>query len=323
MDTARPNVAGVLSNHGYTLVKKIDEGGFGSVSTVLSEKYPGITFVAKCMKIPGNQVEIESFNHEITVLRSVCHPNIVQLYDHFSEDGTFVLILEYCEGGSLDSYLRHSTITQQRLVTLFKEILSGLAALHEMGIAHRDIKPKNILIDKYGRAKLADFGLAFIGETGRPKCVGSLCFMAPEIINMTADANLFKADMWSLGITFFVAATGRKPWEGSQSVTVMRKVICHGVQQYPLHMDREMRRFLMRILVVDPDGRPSCEQLLTDPIFRTAHDAMYTGMSQVLRGSTHVMRPSVHRSFVVKLARKRGRSLNAEPQETFVPLDPM
>ena len=313
-----PDIQAILAQHGYSLIKKIDEGGFGSVSTVSSTKYQNVTFVAKCMKIPGNKTEIESFNHEIAVLRSVCHPNIVQLYDHFSEDGVFVLILEYCEGGSLDSYLRHSKISHQHLTVIFKEILSGLSALHSMGIAHRDIKPKNILIDKYGRAKLADFGLANFGETGGPKWAGSVCFMAPEIINLANGANLLKADIWSLGITFFVAATGRKPWEGSPNLTVMRRVISNGVQQYPINMHRELRRFLMRILIVDPDERPTCETLLVDPFLRSAAPSMYSEIPVGLRGSAHTLKPSVQRSVVFKMARKRGRSANAELQPTFI-----
>lgn len=316
-----PDIEQILRLHGYTVISQIGEGGFGSVATVSSDKYPDVTFVAKFMKIPGDKNEMESFDHEITVLRSVCHPNIVQMYDHFEENGIFVLILEYCDGGSLDSYLRRNTLPHRRLVAIFKEILCGLSALHSMGIAHRDLKPRNILIDKYGRAKLADFGLSCFVKNGGPKWAGSLCFMAPEVLNLENGVNLFKADIWSLGITFFVCATGRKPWEASQSPALMRKVISNGVQQYPASMNREMRQFLMHILYVDPVQRPSCESLLSHPFFRPAASGVYAGIAPKLHGSSSAIRPTLNSKFLLKRMRKRVWSLTGESQATFAEND--
>ncbi|KAH0795704.1 CAMK family protein kinase [Histomonas meleagridis] len=181
---------------------------------------------------------------------------------------TLSIILEYCAGGSLkDVVLKEGPIKPPKLYWLCYQILDALSYCHEKNIAHRDIKPANILIDSYGRPKLADFGLSKIIEKGESttSCTGSRPYMAPEIINRQ-NADPFLADIWSLGVTFYAIALGHLPWCCHSGIE-LDVAINIGMLPFPSNIDPAFRELIRSMVVVDPTKRMSLANLMNLPIF--------------------------------------------------------
>lgn len=256
-----------LESHNYELKEKIGSGGYASVFKCRQVKYKEIF----CVKIIELQEDSSgnlaiSFLSEIQTLVKIIHPNIITIFDHFQSKHCFYLILEYCPNGSLfDLISQKGQISKEKLVDLYKQILQATNYIHSIGIAHRDIKPRNILFDMHNRPKLADFGLAEFYKTNqkeREKFGGSLPYMAPELV-MIQEFNPEAVDVWALGISFYEMATGSLPWASSQVKTeILSGFIC-----FPNDLDEQITFLIKKMLQHDPERRPSCKQLLDFPIF--------------------------------------------------------
>jgi serine/threonine protein kinase len=262
-------LAAFLGEHGYDLLEQIGVGSYGLVYTVLSRKYSGIVFVAKVMTLPAGGPSAQVFDREIEMLTNLAHPHIVSLYDTFQAGCDFVLILEFCGQGTIDRYVRLQRLPEAQIVRMLRQVLSALAHCHALGIAHRDLKPANILIDHYGRPKLADFGLSCFARGGADgaRVAGSLSYMAPELVARHDAPDLLSADIWSLGITFFVLFVGATPWPRLAVAPELMEAIARGVTAFPETLRPPVRQFLARMLALDPAARPGAAELMADPIF--------------------------------------------------------
>lgn len=211
--------------HGYKLVKYLNHGSFGNVYIVRSLKY-NIDFVCKvAINYFIDQSSSLSFMHEAEILTMLNHPNIVKIYDIFSENGKMFIILEYCSGGSLKDVISQGQTDPKRIIQYAFEIVNALEYMHNLGYAHCDIKPSNILLDEYGRAKIADFGLSRLVDHSKNEEIscGSLSYMAPEII-MSLGTDPFKSDIWAFGITLYYLATGKLPYTGKSYKKLMSEI---------------------------------------------------------------------------------------------------
>lgn len=217
-----------LYKRGYENMQPIGDGGSATVFKVQSRQYQE-DFVVKLIDlgIDDNSIkEIPSaFQAEIDSLIKLDHPHVIKIFDHFTSDTMLYIILEYCPGGSLKDMIdKEGYIRPPVVFDLCRQILEALHFCHMNGVAHRDVKPSNILIDKYGRAKLADFGLAQLYQTSiyssdysDKACPistifgGSIPYLAPEILSQKP-YDPRKADVWSLGVTFYEMASGKLPF---------------------------------------------------------------------------------------------------------------
>jgi serine/threonine protein kinase len=187
-------------------------------------------------------------------LEAVWGPNVINVYETFTERGLSFMILEYCPGGSLlDLIKQEGPIRSDRLYSLCLEVLDALNSCHETGIAHLDIKPQNILFDKFDRAKLSDFGCAIRAS----KCLcqqfrGSPGYAAPEIVKHQA-YDPFKADVWSLGVTFYLMVCGHLPWNVHSEEYI--RAMQYGLEESDPMIPADFLRILRKMLVVDPEGR--------------------------------------------------------------------
>jgi serine/threonine protein kinase len=174
------------------------------------------------------------------------------------------MVLEYCPGGSLFDMISDGPIPMARLWPLGKQVLDALIACHQHGIAHLDIKPQNILLDKFGRAKLCDFGLARRVEIGRltQQFKGSVAFLAPEILRKQ-HYDPFKADVWSLGVTFYVCASGHLPWPTKAAEFFAG--VSRGLSEVDDDIPPDFGDVLKRMIVPDPSAR--CQLAELAPIF--------------------------------------------------------
>lgn len=261
-----------MQEHEYKILNPIGEGGFATCFTCFSEKY-NCTYCVKLMELSSERKTLpETFNAEINSLIKVTHPNVVGIYDYFNSKNILYIILEYCTGGSLDRIIqKKKKIEPPELYSMCKQILTALQVVHSLGIAHRDIKPQNILLDNHQRPKLADFGLAqqITKSELSERFSGSLPFKSPEILNMKP-YDPFLGDVWALGVTFYYMAFGELPWKAN-TMTDWKLLVESGITNFPnASPGINFNRALKRMIEPKVTQRASLEEIIRIPVFAEA-----------------------------------------------------
>ncbi|OHT01802.1 CAMK family protein kinase [Tritrichomonas foetus] len=256
----------------YTFIEQIGHGGFSEVYKVTHRTFKNY-FVAKAMRTDPSETESkwEVFEAEVKALSALSHPNIIRLYDHFKQGNQFYLVLEYCPNGSLhDESMAQGGIKVSRFYELGREIVEALAYCHKNGVAHRDIKPGNVLLDPYYRAKIADFGLC--AKTNAEELTenfgGSLSFLAPEIFQKKPH-NAMMADVWALGVTFATILMARTPWN-SDSLGGLKKLIASAKFRLSHRIPDILQDLIKKMIVVEPTERLTMQEILNHPFFSQA-----------------------------------------------------
>ena len=258
-------LTGVIND--YSFIKPLGRGGFSTVYLVKSLKYNNV-YVAKVTPIPTEPTSLDATEAEITALMNLSHPNIIKFFDHFTHGTDFIMILEYCSGGCLQNILESGHgLPLPNFISYGRQILSALAFCHKKNIAHRDIKPGNILLDSEGRVKLSDFGIALTdADQLHQTFSGSLLYEPPEVINKKAH-NPMLADIWSLGVLFAYMINGSLPWH-CDNIGLLKARISAAKYKLRSSTPPDVAALIGRMIVVDPTERPTAEQLLNDPLFR-------------------------------------------------------
>jgi eukaryotic-like serine/threonine-protein kinase len=163
------------------------------------------------------------FIGEAKSVAKLSHPNIVGVYDQGADGQYLYLVMEYVAGRTLRELLRErGWLPWQEALSVMDPVLAGLAAAHQAGIVHRDVKPENVLITADGRVKVVDFGLArasaAVGNTQAGVIIGSVNYIAPEqVTGAPSDA---RTDVYAAGILLFEMLTGRQPFSGETLLAV-------------------------------------------------------------------------------------------------------
>jgi serine/threonine protein kinase len=199
----------------------------------------------------------ERFQREAQALARLSHSNIVTVYDFGETGGLYYLLMEYVDGVNLRQLLQKRKITPPQALTIVPKICEALQYAHEQQIVHRDIKPENVLVDKYGRVKIADFGIAKIlgrampngSLTGEKGVIGTPHYMAPEQIEKPATVD-HRADIYSLGVVFYELLTGELPLgrfpAPSQKIQVdvrLDEIVLHALEKEPKRRYQQAREF--------------------------------------------------------------------------------
>lgn len=263
----------------------IGQGSFGSVYLAL-HAVTGELLAVKQVEAPSpasnsqndarKKSMIDALKREISLLRDLQHPNIVQYLGASSSAEHLNIFLEYVPGGSVQTMLNSYGALREPLIRNFvRQIVTGLAYLHGREIIHRDIKGANILVDNKGGIKISDFGiskkieasnlLAGAGNNkNRPSLQGSVFWMAPEVVKQTSYTR--KADIWSLGCLVVEMMTGNHPFPDCSQLQAIFKI--GGAKISPTIPDdasEEAVVFLKSAFEVDHTKRPSAEELLFSP----------------------------------------------------------
>lgn len=256
----------------YAFVKTIGEGHFGKV-LLAKDRRTREKFAVKVIKKDTTELRSQTLiQRELDILRLVNHHNIVRLFDLFDHEDRLYFVLEYMSGGALYEVISSKNIqfNEEKASLIVRDILQGLAYLHEKGIVHRDVKPENILTT--GKtwpftSKLADFGLSnFLNAGALESKVGTPYFCAREVV--TNESYDSKADLWSLGVVTYEMLSGRKPFEGSHTKSVLYAIL-DGRYTFPAkqfqYVSVEARDFISKLICIDVNKRLSALEALQHP----------------------------------------------------------
>ena len=259
--------------NGYLFNSVIGKGQYGTVYKVMSVGKREV-FAAKAISKAqiqdgGSHMRLQ---REVDVLAFLEHPNIVHLHDFFSDNENYYLIMDLCTGGELKGYIeKNGKIKEETAALLFYQIVSAIAYCHASGIAHRDIKPQNIMIGKFPIVKVTDFGLCgMIENEPMTEFCGSLGYCSPEcLFKAPYDGKL--SDIWSLGVTLYAMVTGSLPWDCSDQTKMFSQIL---EAKYPEpKVSPACKNLIGSLLKVQPTDRMPLNEVLKHGWFKIAGQA--------------------------------------------------
>ena len=171
---------------------------------------------------------MEQIKREISVMKLVRHPNIVQLYEVMATKTKIYFVLEYVKGGELFNKIAKGKLREDAARKYFQQLVSAVDFCHSRGVYHRDLKPENLLVDENGNLKISDFGLSALAESRRQDGLlhttcGTPAYVAPEVISRKGYDGA-KVDTWSCGVILFVLMAGYLPFQDSNLMEMYRKI---------------------------------------------------------------------------------------------------
>lgn len=210
----------------YKLIEKIGSGGMSNVylaTDLILERNVAVKLLS--FNFREDQDSLRRFQREALATTELTHPNIVNIFDVGEGDQPYI-VMEHIEGMDLKQYIRENhPIPYHKVIDIMEQILDGIAYAHDNDVIHRDIKPHNILIDKDGRVKITDFGIAVAlsqnSITQTNSLLGSVHYISPE----QARGNIVtkQSDIYSLGIVLYELLTGTVPFDGESAVSIALK----------------------------------------------------------------------------------------------------
>jgi eukaryotic-like serine/threonine-protein kinase len=266
----------------YEIISPLGKGGMGEVYRARDTRLRREVALKLLPDAAAHDADsLHRFDRETRAVATLNHPSILAIHDTGSFRAVPYAVTELLEGESLADRLRTGPLHPQKAVEVACQIADGLAAAHEKGIIHRDIKPDNIFLTHEGRAKILDFGIARIEQPARTAglsdtisrsrssssqfLVGTAGYMSPEQVRGKAIDG--RTDVFSLGATFFEMLTGRRAFVRDSPVETLGAVLRDDPRRYPEveKIPDDIKGFVFRCLAKDPADRyQSARDLLLD-----------------------------------------------------------
>jgi protein kinase-like protein len=253
---------GTLLAGRYRIISLIGRGGMGEVyraDDLTLEQPVALKFLPE--SIGENEAALTRFRNEVRIARQVSHPNVCRVYDVGEIDGQMYLSMEYVDGEDLASLLRRiGRLPTDKGVEIARKLCAGLAAAHEKGVLHRDLKPGNVMLDARGQVLLTDFGLAGLADqiSGAEVRNGTPAYMAPE--QLSGKEVTARSDIYALGLVLYEIFTGRRPFEASTLAELVRAQTATtptSLTSLVRDLDPAVERVILRCLDPEPARRPS------------------------------------------------------------------
>ncbi|KAL0736143.1 hypothetical protein Bca4012_012353 [Brassica carinata] len=214
---------------------------------------------------------MEQIKREISIMKLVRHPNIVELKEVMATKTKIFFVMEFVRGGELFDRVSRGKLHEDAARRYFQQLISAVDFCHSRGVSHRDLKPENLLLDENGDLKISDFGLSALPEQIlhdgllHTQC-GTPAYVAPEVLRKKGYDGA-KADIWSCGVVLYVLLAGCLPFRDENLMNMYRKIF-RADFEFPPWFSTETRRLVSRLLVVDPDRRISMTEIMRTPWFR-------------------------------------------------------
>tara|TARA_B110000881_G_scaffold9974_1_gene7547 strand:- start:1549 stop:2619 length:1071 start_codon:yes stop_codon:yes gene_type:complete len=250
----------------YSIQEQIGEGAFSKIYKAIDTKNDKVVAI-KLIKKQKVLKLMKQVRLEISLLKSLQHPNIIACYGSYEDIKYVYIILEFCERGDLSLLLKGNILNEKDVHKYFIHLVSALQYLNNRQIIHRDIKPKNILISNDDILKLTDFGFAKqINVTDMSQTIcGSPLYMAPEIL--AASPYSTTSDLWSIGIVLFEMITGKPPYQANNIEDLKHNIQC--ISQFDLidnlEVSQSFKQLLYQLLDINQSSRMSWEEFFNHP----------------------------------------------------------
>ena len=255
----------------YEIKQILGKGKFGLVKLGIHRQTKRKVAIKIINKKLICAIDVQQVKTEIDILKIAKHPNIIQLYDVFENENYIYIIMEYCAGGDLFSYIekRGFRLPETRAAEIIHKLSTAVFFLHEYGIVHRDLKPENILMtDNSNNAdiRLVDFGLGKIIGPG-VMChdpFGTFSYVAPEVLQEKPYS--FKVDLFAIGIIAYLLVAGFLPFDHETSEREIAKQTVYEPTPFPAcvwnNISIEARMFVDNLLNKNPDKRMGIQEVL-------------------------------------------------------------
>ncbi|GAB5371972.1 hypothetical protein AAMO2058_001625700 [Amorphochlora amoebiformis] len=250
-------------------VKELGRGAFGVVIWGIDIR-TGQSIAIKQIRLKSKQdiEKAKEVEHEVRTLKTLSHPNIVELYAVERNGSKLNIIMEYVPSNSIDWVIKKiGKLDDHYMARVAAQVLEALNYCHMKGLIHRDIKGKNILVDNFGNAKLADFGSALLAsdsEMQKENAEYTPLWAAPEMVKGDGKYTT-KVDIWSLGCTVVEMASGKEPWSECNFANPFMALYSIGhtdkIPEIPTTMSKLGHEFASVCLTRDPGKRPSAAEL--------------------------------------------------------------
>ncbi len=250
----------------FIIRRRLGSGGMGIVYEAIDKRQSGKLAVKVLSEV--NAAGIYRLKQEFRVLADVVHPNLVVLHELFWDKGKWFFTMELVVGHNLIEGLEREERNDRRLRRAFRQLASGIRAIHDAGKLHRDLKPNNVILTMDDQVKILDFGLASdqkqggIGQTLlEPGISGTPTYMAPE---QAAELPATKASDWyAFGVMLFEALTGQVPFEGRPEQMLERKQLENAPRPSFIREDapEDLDKLCVALLQRDPSRRPGFEEI--------------------------------------------------------------
>jgi serine/threonine-protein kinase len=246
----------------YRILGMLGKGGMGEVYRA-TDLALAQSVALKFLNAEGadNQRWLERFHAEVRIARQISHPNVCRVYDIGEADGVPFLSMEYLDGDDVATLLVGiGKLPYDKALDASRKICAGLAAAHDKGVIHRDLKPQNIMMTRRGEILITDFGLAAVADTlrGAEARNGTPAYMSPEQLRgaeVTA-----KSDIYALGLVMYELFTGKKPFEAKsipELISLQESQPPSSMKTYASEIDPAVEGIIRKCLHPDPAMRPA------------------------------------------------------------------
>ncbi|XP_031493980.1 CBL-interacting serine/threonine-protein kinase 9-like [Nymphaea colorata] len=218
---------------------------------------------------------IEQIKREISTMKLIKHPNVVQLYEVMASKTKIYIVLEFVDGGELfDKIAKHGRLKEDEARRYFQQLINAVDYCHSRGVFHRDLKPENLLLDSYGALKVSDFGLSALSQQVREDgllhtACGTPNYVAPEVLKDKGYDGT-TADVWSCGVILFVLMAGYLPFDEANH-TALYKKIYKAEFTCPSWFSSNAKKLIHRILDPNPLTRIKISEILEDEWFKKGY----------------------------------------------------
>jgi len=245
----------------YRILEKLGEGGMGEVylaqDTKLNRRV-ALKFLPA--QLASDEEFKERFKREAQAAAALNHPNIITIHEVAEYENRPYIAMEYVEGESLKKLITKKDLSINKVINMAMQICEGLSKAHQSGIVHRDVKPQNILIDKDGRVRILDFGLAKLKKdamlTQPGSTVGTVAYMSPEQAQgMEVDQ---RSDIFSFGVVLYEMITSQLPFKGEHDAAMIYSIIHETPEplaRYKANVPDELQRMVEKAMEKSPEMR--------------------------------------------------------------------
>ncbi|WP_306599483.1 serine/threonine-protein kinase [Geothrix sp. 21YS21S-2] len=248
----------------YEIIRSLGSGAMGEVYLARQAAIGREVAIKTILPNVAKGEEAEGrFRREAEAAGKLSHPNIVTIFDFDKDGDTFFLVMEFVKGDDLEDVIKHQALSHSQFLEVLAQVCDGLSHAHRNGIIHRDIKPANVRVIRDGKnlqAKVMDFGIARVEDsnmTATGIVMGTVSYMAPEYIRNGHATT--QSDLFAVGVMLYECLTGRKPFAGDNTTTILFKIVSETAPPIDLStihgISHSIRNVLDKALSKEPGDR--------------------------------------------------------------------